>query len=153
SMAINRQLRNQDIAFGHGIEDIGTMKRELVKHQQANLAFQKALREIGIIVTAVANGDLSKKVKIHAKELDPEITTFKRTINKMVDQFQDFASQVTNLAKEVGNEGRLGGQACLPGVDGIWAELTESGTSFFFLLISIILDSTHAFRIERAGGG
>ncbi|KAF2471085.1 uncharacterized protein BDR25DRAFT_30318 [Lindgomyces ingoldianus] len=126
SAEVNKQLRNQDIAFGHGIEDIGALKRELGKHQQANLAFQKALREIGNIVTAVAMGDLSKKVLIHAKEMDPEITTFKRTINKMVDQLQEFASQVTFLAKEVGTEGRLGGQANLPGVDGIWAELTDS---------------------------
>jgi osomolarity two-component system sensor histidine kinase NIK1 len=127
SQEVNEQIMNQDIAFGHGIEDIGALKRELGKHQQANLAFQKALREIGNIVTAVANGDLSKKVLIHAKEMDPEITTFKRTINKMVDQLQDFASQVTFLAKEVGTEGRLGGQANLPGVGGIWAELTDSG--------------------------
>lgn len=54
-----------------------TLQRELKKHQQANEAFQKALREIGEIVTAVAKGDLSKKVLIHAKELDPEISKFK----------------------------------------------------------------------------
>lgn len=127
SAEVNKQLNNQNTAFAHGIEDIGALKRELGKHQQANLAFQKALREIGSIVTAVAMGDLSKKVLIHAKEMDPEITLFKRTINRMVDQLQDFASQVTFLAKEVGTEGRLGGQADLPGVDGIWAELTDSG--------------------------
>ncbi len=115
---VQRQKIDQDIAFGEGMEDIGALKRELGKHQQANLAFQKALREIGSIVTAVANGDLSKKVLIHTKEMDPEITTFKRTINKMVDQLQDFASQVTHLAKEVGTEGRLGGQAVLQGVAG-----------------------------------
>ncbi|KAF2006615.1 hypothetical protein P154DRAFT_517669 [Amniculicola lignicola CBS 123094] len=126
SAEVDKQLSSQNQAFEHGIEDIGALKRELVKHQQANLAFQKALREIGNIVTAVAMGDLSKKVLIHAKEMDPEITTFKRTINKMVDQLQEFASQVTYLAKEVGTEGRLGGQANLPGVDGIWAELTDS---------------------------
>ncbi|KAF2107639.1 two-component osmosensing histidine kinase [Lophiotrema nucula] len=126
SAEVNKQLSGQKQAFEHGIEDIGALKRELVKHQQANLAFQKALREIGNIVTAVAMGDLSKKVLIHAKEMDPEITLFKRTINKMVDQLQEFASQVTYLAKEVGTEGRLGGQANLPGVDGIWAELTDS---------------------------
>ncbi|PSN71660.1 two-component osmosensing histidine kinase [Corynespora cassiicola Philippines] len=126
SAEVNKQLNNQNLAFEHGIEDIGALKRELVKHQQANLAFQKALREIGSIVTAVAMGDLSKKVLIHAKEMDPEITLFKRTINKMVDQLQEFASQVTFLAREVGTEGRLGGQANLPGVDGIWAELTDS---------------------------
>ncbi|KAF2788517.1 two-component histidine kinase [Melanomma pulvis-pyrius CBS 109.77] len=126
SAEVNKQLSNQNTAFEHGIEDIGALKRELGKHQQANLAFQKALREIGNIVTAVAMGDLSKKVLIHAKEMDPEIMNFKRTINKMVDQLQEFASQVTFLAKEVGTEGRLGGQANLPGVDGIWAELTDS---------------------------
>ncbi|KAF2864833.1 two-component histidine kinase [Massariosphaeria phaeospora] len=126
SSEVHKQQNSQDEAFRHGIEDIGALKRELVKHQQANLAFQKALREIGSIVTAVAMGDLSKKVLIHAKEMDPEITLFKRTINKMVDQLQDFASQVTHLAKEVGTEGRLGGQANVPGVDGIWAELTDS---------------------------
>ncbi|KAF2742887.1 two-component histidine kinase [Sporormia fimetaria CBS 119925] len=126
SAEVNKQLNNQSLAFEHGIEDIGALKRELGKHQQANLAFQKALREIGNIVTAVAMGDLSKKVLIHAKEMDPEIMNFKRTINKMVDQLQEFASQVTFLAREVGTEGRLGGQANLPGVDGIWAELTDS---------------------------
>jgi osomolarity two-component system sensor histidine kinase NIK1 len=128
SAEVNKQLNNQNMAFEHGIEDIGALKRELGKHQQANLAFQKALREIGAIVTAVAMGDLSKKVLIHAKEMDPEITLFKRTINTMVDQLQEFASQVTFLAREVGTEGRLGGQANLPGVAGIWAELTDSGT-------------------------
>jgi osomolarity two-component system sensor histidine kinase NIK1 len=127
SSEVNKQLSNQNMVFEHGIEDIGALKRELGKHQQANLAFQKALREIGAIVTAVAMGDLSKKVLIHAKEMDPEITLFKRTINTMVDQLQDFASQVTFLAREVGTEGRLGGQANLPGVAGIWAELTDSG--------------------------
>jgi len=127
SAEVNKQLTNQNMVFEHGIEDIGALKRELGKHQQANLAFQKALREIGAIVTAVAMGDLSKKVLIHAKEMDPEITLFKRTINTMVDQLQEFASQVTFLAREVGTEGRLGGQANLPGVAGIWAELTDSG--------------------------
>ncbi|KAF2853458.1 two-component histidine kinase-like protein [Plenodomus tracheiphilus IPT5] len=125
SSEVKNQLTTQNMVFEHGIEDIGALKRELGKHQQANLAFQKALREIGAIVTAVAMGDLSKKVLIHAKEMDPEITLFKRTINTMVDQLQEFASQVTFLAREVGTEGRLGGQANLPGVAGIWAELTD----------------------------
>lgn len=60
------------------LERVKTLERELKKHQQANEAFQKALREIGEIVTAVAKGDLSKKVLIHAKELDPEISKFKK---------------------------------------------------------------------------
>lgn len=127
SAQLAQQKQQTEKAIGglsHGVDDIGSLKRELLKHQQANLAFQKSLREIGNIVTAVANGDLSKKVLIHAKELDPEITTFKRTINKMVDQLQEFAYQVSHLARETGTEGRLGGQAVLPGVSGIWAELT-----------------------------
>ncbi|THW38631.1 hypothetical protein D6D21_07686 [Aureobasidium pullulans] len=126
---LQQQRQATEQALG-GIEssmdDVETLKRELSKNQQINATYQKVLREIGSIVTAVANGDLSKKVLISAKERDPEIATFKRTINKMVDQLQDFASQVTHLAREVGTEGRLGGQAVLPGVSGIWAELTQN---------------------------
>jgi osomolarity two-component system sensor histidine kinase NIK1 len=126
SAAVSQQQRVQTHAFDNGIEDIDQLKRELGKHQQANEAFQKALREIGTIITAVANGDLGKKVLIHAMELDPEIATFKKTTNKMIDQLQEFASQVTQLAREVGTEGRLGGQAVVPDVRGIWAELTNN---------------------------
>ncbi|KAJ8611115.1 hypothetical protein MRB53_038110 [Persea americana] len=90
------------------------------------MAFQKALREIGNIVTAVAQGDLSKHVLIHEKELDPEITTFKITLNHLIDQLQEFAGQVSSLARDVGTNGRLGGQAVVPGVSGIWAELTSN---------------------------
>ena len=61
-------------------QDIGQLQRELLKHQQANEAFQKALKEIGSIITNVANGDLNHKVLIHKIEMDPEITTFKQTV-------------------------------------------------------------------------
>ena len=108
-------------------EDISRLQRELQKHQQANEAFQKALKEIGTIITNVANGDLSHKVQIHAVEMDPEITTFKRTINTMMDQLQVFGSEVSRVAREVGTEGNLGGQAQITGVNGIWKELTENG--------------------------
>lgn len=108
-------------------EDINRLGRELLKHQQANEAFQKALKEIGTIITNVANGDLSHKVQIHAIEMDPEITTFKRTINTMMDQLQVFGSEVSRVAREVGTEGNLGGQAQITGVSGIWKELTENG--------------------------
>ncbi len=108
-------------------EDISRLQRELLKHQQANEAFQKALKEIGTIITNVANGDLSHKVQIHAVEMDPEITTFKRTINTMMDQLQVFGSEVSRVAREVGTEGNLGGQAQITGVNGIWKELTENG--------------------------
>ncbi|KAJ9142106.1 Sensor protein gacS [Pleurostoma richardsiae] len=107
-------------------ERVATLERELWKHQKANEAFQKALREIGEIVTAVARGDLSKKVRMNNVEMDPEITTFKRTINTMMDQLQVFSSEVSRVAREVGTEGILGGQAQIEGVDGTWKELTDN---------------------------
>lgn len=108
-------------------ERVATLERELWKHQKANEAFQKALREIGEIVTAVARGDLTMKVRMNTVEMDPEITTFKRTINAMMDQLQVFASEVSRVAREVGTEGLLGGQARIGGVDGTWKELTDNG--------------------------
>lgn len=108
-------------------ERVATLERELWKHQKANEAFQKALREIGDILTAVARGDLSKRVRMNNVEMDPEITTFKRTINTMMDQLGDFSSEVSRVAREVGTEGILGGQAQIEGVDGIWKELTDNG--------------------------
>ena len=108
-------------------EDISGLQRELMKNQQANEAFHKALKEIGTIITNVANGDLSHKVQIHAVELDPEITAFKRTINTMMDQLQVFGKEVTRVAREVGTEGILGGQAHITGVSGVWKDLTENG--------------------------
>lgn len=107
-------------------EDISELKRELEKHKQANLAFSKALKEIGSIITNVAKGDLRHKVLVHKNELDPEIEIFKHTINTMVDQLQLFGSEVSRVAREVGTEGKLGGQAKIDGVSGIWAELTQN---------------------------
>ncbi|KAM0720513.1 hypothetical protein Q7P37_004649 [Cladosporium fusiforme] len=129
---IKSQLNHQQAATKAVLDGYGSstsieqLKREIEKNAQINATYQKVLKEIGTIITAVANGDLSKKVLIHAMEKDPEIAKFKHTINTMVDQLQEFAGQVTHLAKEVGTEGRLGGQAIVPGVDGIWAELTRN---------------------------
>lgn len=109
-------------------ERVAALERELWKHQKANEAFQKALREIGEIVTAVAHGDLSKRVRMNSVEMDPEITTFKRTINTMMDQLQVFSSEVSRVAREVGTDGMLGGQAMIEGVDGTWKELTDNGS-------------------------
>lgn len=110
-----------------GDMQINSLERELLKHQQANEAFQKALKEIGTIITNVANGDLSQKVQIHAVEMDPEIATFKRTINTMMDQLQVFGNEVSRVAREVGTDGKLGGQAQITGVSGIWKNLTDNG--------------------------
>ena len=116
--------RSFDTVKDENLEDV---RRELWKHQQANDAFRKALREIGTIITNVANGDLSQKIQLHAKEMDPEIDSFKRTINTMVDQLQVFGNEVSRVALEVGTEGKLGGQAQISGVSGVWKDLTQNG--------------------------
>src|SRR6266567_1444206 len=81
------------------------------------------VRNIAQVATAVANGDLSKKIDVDARG---EILELKTTINTMVDQLSAFASEVTRVAREVGSEGRLGGQAEVEGVSGTWKRLTES---------------------------
>lgn len=116
--------RSFDVVKDENLEDV---RRELWKHQQANDAFRKALREIGTIITNVANGDLSQKIQVHAKEMDSEIDSFKRTINTMVDQLQVFGNEVSRVALEVGTEGKLGGQAQISGVSGVWKDLTQNG--------------------------
>src|SRR5256714_7526029 len=81
------------------------------------------VRNIAEVTTAVANGDLSKKITAEALG---EILELKNTINTMVDQLRAFASEVTRVAREVGTDGRLGGQAEVPGVAGTWKDLTDS---------------------------
>ncbi|HEU4962125.1 MAG TPA: HAMP domain-containing protein [Sphingomonas sp.] len=87
----------------------------------ANLTGQ--VRNIAEVTTAVARGDLSKKITVDVKG---EILELKNTINTMVDQLNGFASEVTRVAREVGTEGKLGGQAAVPGVAGTWADLTDN---------------------------
>jgi len=87
----------------------------------ANLTGQ--VRNIAEVTTAVARGDLSKKITVDVKG---EILELKNTINTMVDQLNGFASEVTRVAREVGTEGKLGGQAQVPGVAGTWADLTDN---------------------------
>jgi HAMP domain-containing protein/CheY-like chemotaxis protein len=81
------------------------------------------VRNIALVTTAVANGDLRRKITIDAKG---EIQELKDTVNIMVDQLNGFASEVTRVAREVGSEGRLGGQADVRGVAGIWKDLTDN---------------------------
>src|SRR5436189_4681148 len=81
------------------------------------------VRNIALVTTAVATGDLSKKITVDAKG---EILELKETINTMVDQLSSFAAEVTRVAREVGTDGRLGGQAQVEGVSGVWRGLTES---------------------------
>ncbi|WUS68860.1 HAMP domain-containing protein [Kitasatospora sp. NBC_01246] len=81
------------------------------------------VRNIALVITAVARGDLSQKIDVDARG---EILQLKTSINTMVDQLSAFADEVTRVAREVGTDGRLGGQARVPGVDGTWQDLTES---------------------------
>src|SRR5437762_876942 len=81
------------------------------------------VRNIAEVTTAVARGDLSRKITV---TVSGEILQLKETINTMVDQLNAFASEVTRVAREVGTEGRLGGQATVPGVAGTWKDLTDT---------------------------
>ena len=81
------------------------------------------VRNIADVATAIARGDLSRKITVDVKG---EILELKNTINTMVDQLNAFAAEVTRVAREVGTEGRLGGQAAVPGVAGTWKDLTDS---------------------------
>src|SRR5205085_610941 len=81
------------------------------------------VRNIAAVTTAVATGDLSKKITVDVKG---EILELKNTVNTMVDQLNSFASEVTRVAREVGVEGRLGGQANVPGAAGTWRDLTDN---------------------------
>src|SRR4029077_7860731 len=92
-----------------------------VKSMGSNLTNQ--VRNIADVTTAVAKGDLSRKITVDAKG---EIRQLKDTINTMVDQLKAFASEVTRVAREVGTEGKLGGQAQVEGVGGVWKDLTEN---------------------------
>ena len=81
------------------------------------------VRNIADVTTAVANGDLSRKITAEARG---EILELKNTINTMVDQLNSFAGELTRVTREVGTEGTLGGQAEVPGVAGTWKDLTDS---------------------------
>jgi HAMP domain-containing protein/signal transduction histidine kinase/CheY-like chemotaxis protein len=94
---------------------------ESVNQMAGNLTAQ--VRNIADVTIAVANGDLSKKITVDVRG---EILQLKEAINTMVDQLRSFASEVTRVAREVGTDGRLGGQAVVPGVAGTWKDLTDS---------------------------
>ena len=101
----------------------GTWKdlTDSVNSMASNLTSQ--VRNIADVTTAVAKGDLSRKITAEAKG---EILELKNTVNTMVDQLSSFASEVTRVAREVGTEGKLGGQAAVPGVAGTWKDLTDN---------------------------
>ena len=104
----------------------GTWKdlTDSVNSMAGNLTAQ--VRNIAEVTTAVARGDLSRKITVDVKG---EVLELKNTINTMVDQLRSFASEVTRVAREVGTEGKLGGQAKVEGVSGTWKDLTDSVNS------------------------
>jgi HAMP domain-containing protein/signal transduction histidine kinase/DNA-binding response OmpR family regulator len=109
------------------VRGVGGVWKDLtdnVNFMASNLTGQ--VRNIAEVTTAVANGDLSKKITV---EVEGEILELKNTVNVMVDQLNAFASEVTRVAREVGTEGKLGGQAEVKGVGGVWQDLTDNVNS------------------------
>src|SRR6202034_4513629 len=104
----------------------GTWKdlTDSVNSMASNLTDQ--VRNIAAVTIAVANGDLSKTITVDVRG---EILQLKEAINTMVEQLRSFASEVTRVAREVGTEGKLGGQASVPGVAGTWKDLTDNVNS------------------------
>ena len=104
-----------------GVSGVWKDLTDSVNQMAGNLTAQ--VRNIADVTIAVANGDLSKKITVDVRG---EILQLKEAINTMVDQLRSFASEVTRVAREVGTDGRLGGQAVVPGVAGTWKDLTDS---------------------------
>src|SRR4029077_767300 len=111
-------------AVGRGVAGVWKDLTDSVNSMAGNLTAQ--VRNIAEVTTAVANGDLRKKV---TADVRGEILELKDTINAMVDQLNSFASEVTRVAREVGTEGRLGGQADVKAVAGTWKDLSDSVNS------------------------
>jgi HAMP domain-containing protein/signal transduction histidine kinase/CheY-like chemotaxis protein len=126
----------------------GTWKdlTDSVNSMASNLTSQ--VRNIADVTTAVANGDLGRKITVDVKG---EILELKNTINTMVDQLGSFASEVTRVAREVGSEGKLGGQADVPGVGGTWKDLTDSVNSMASNLTSQVRNIADVTKAVAAG--
>ena len=104
-----------------GVEGIWKELTVNVNTMASNLTLQ--VRDIAQVATAVARGDLTKKITV---DVNGELAVLKENLNKMVDSLNVFSSEVTRVAREVGTEGKLGGQANVPGVEGVWKQLTEN---------------------------
>ncbi len=126
----------------------GTWKdlTDSVNSMAGNLTDQ--VRNIADVTTAVAKGDLSKKIDVDVKG---EFLTLRNTINTMVDQLRSFASEVTRVAREVGTEGSLGGQARVEGVSGTWKDLTDSVNSMAGNLTSQVRNIADVTKAVAAG--
>ncbi|HEX5923264.1 MAG TPA: HAMP domain-containing protein, partial [Baekduia sp.] len=126
----------------------GTWKdlTDSVNSMANNLTAQ--VRNIADVATAIANGDLSKKITVDVKG---EILELKNTVNTMVDQLSSFAAEVTRVAREVGTEGKLGGQAQVKGVAGTWRDLTESVNAMAGNLTSQVRNIADVTKAVAAG--
>ena len=122
---VAKEVGSEGILGGQAkVEDVSGIWKDLtdnVNIMAANLTNQ--VRNIADVTTGVAQGDLTRKITVEASG---EIQQLKETINTMVDQLSTFASEVTRVSREVGGEGKLGGQAEVPGVTGTWKELTDN---------------------------
>src|SRR5205807_2569651 len=122
---VAREVGSEGVLGGQaGVEGVSGTWKDLT--DSVNLMRWDESREgrnIAEVTTAIANGDLSKKITVDVKG---EILEMKNTINTLVDRLSSFASEVTRVAREVGSEGALGGQAEVAGVSGTWKDLTDS---------------------------
>src|SRR3989441_1076487 len=125
---VAREVGTEGKLGGHaevvGVSGTWKYLTDSVNGMASNLTAQ--VRNVAEVTIAVANGDLSRKITVDVRG---EFLQLKETINTMVDQLRGFASEVTRVAREVGTEGRLGGQAVVPGVAGTWKDLTDSVNS------------------------
>jgi HAMP domain-containing protein/CheY-like chemotaxis protein/signal transduction histidine kinase len=131
------------------VKDVSGIWKELtdnVNQMAKNLTNQ--VRDIAEVTTAVANGELGRKITVEARG---ELVTLKNTINAMVDQLNAFASEVTRVAREVGTEGVLGGQAQVRDVSGIWKELTDNVNSMASNLTNQVRNIADVARAVAAG--
>ncbi|KAF9570770.1 hypothetical protein EC968_001420 [Mortierella alpina] len=131
------------------VKDVSGTWKELtdnVNTMASNLTTQ--VRSIAEVTTAVACGDLSKKIDVVAQG---EISELKKTVNSMVEQLRTFAAEVTRVAREVGTEGKLGGQALVKGVDGTWKELTDNVNTMAANLTAQVRDIANVSKAVARG--
>src|SRR5881296_592014 len=147
---VAREVGTEGILGGQAkVEGVsGTWKAltDSVNSMASNLTSQ--VRNIAAVTTAVANGDLSKKITVDVKG---EMLQLKNTVNTMVDQLSSFAAEVTRVAREVGTEGELGGQADVKGVAGTWKDLTDSVNSMAGNLTAQVRNIADVTKAVAAG--
>jgi HAMP domain-containing protein len=131
-----------------GVAGVWKELTDSVNQMASNLTAQ--VRNIAEVSIAVAYGDLSKKITVDVRG---EILQLKETINTMVDQLRAFASEVTRVAREVGTDGILGGQAFVPGVAGTWKDLTDSVNKMSSNLTAQVRNIARDRRKTRRAGG